>query len=122
MVFSAYPSLVQFDKAGKVKLVAMNAAQRSPLAPNVAAIAEKIRGFDFAPIVILLASSGTPPAAVQRMSDEIARIAKRQDTIDLTRPVGIDMVGSGPAQVSKALDEEATRMVKAAQQANLKKE
>jgi len=122
MVFSAYPSLVQFDKAGKVKLVAMNASQRSALAPDVPAIAEKIRGFDFAPIVILLASSGVPPAAVQRMSAEIAKIAKRQDTIDLMRPVGIDLVGGTPAQLSKALDEETVRMVKAAQQANLKKE
>jgi tripartite-type tricarboxylate transporter receptor subunit TctC len=122
MVFSAYPSLVQFDKAGKVKLVAMNAAQRSPLAPDVPAIAEKVRGFDFAPIVILLTSSAAPKAAVQRVSDEIAKIAKRQDTIDLMRPVGIDLVGGSPAQLAKALDEEGVRMEKAAKQANLKKE
>jgi tripartite-type tricarboxylate transporter receptor subunit TctC len=122
MVFSAYPSLVAFDKAGKVKLIAMNAAQRSALAPDVPAIAEKIRGFDFAPIVILLASAGVPPEAVQRVSAEIAKIAKRQDVIDLMRPVGIDLVGGSPAQLTKALDEEAVRMVKAAKQANLKKE
>jgi tripartite-type tricarboxylate transporter receptor subunit TctC len=122
MVFSAYPSLAGFVKTGQVKLIAVNAAQRSPLAPEVPAIGERLPGFDYAPVVVLLALHGTPPEAVQRVSSEITKIARRQDAIDLMRPAGIDLVGGSPAQLAKALDEEAARMVKTAKQANLQPE
>src|SRR5262245_20852244 len=55
VLWSAYPSLAGFVRDGRVKLLATNGAQRSPQVPNVPAVAEQVPGFDFAPIVGVLA-------------------------------------------------------------------
>ena len=81
VLFAALPSLSGFVKTGQAKLLASNAAQRSSLEPNVPAIAEIIPGFDFAPIVGVLAATGTPSSAIQRISAEMAQIAKMPEVI-----------------------------------------
>ena len=60
MAFASPPSLMGFVKSGQAKLLAINSAKRSPLAPNVPALGEKIPGFDFAFNVVVLAKTGTP--------------------------------------------------------------
>ena len=122
MLFSAYPSLTGFVKDGRVKLIATNGAQRSAQAPDVPAIAEFLPGFDFAPIIGILAPVGTPPAAVQRIAAEVAAIAKQPDAIQAMAVAGIEPVGAGPDDYAKAIAEENERFAKAIAAAKLKSE
>src|SRR5258706_10722408 len=48
MVLSGYPTLAAHAKEGRGKLLAINLLQRSPRAPDVPAIAQKISGFGLA--------------------------------------------------------------------------
>jgi tripartite-type tricarboxylate transporter receptor subunit TctC len=122
MVFSAYPSLAGFVKVGQVRLLATNAGQRSTLAPEVPAIAEKIAGFDFAPNIILLARAGTPLDAIARIDQEVARIAKRADAADAARTAGFVLVGGSAAELERALKAEIERMARVAKVAGLQPE
>ena len=122
VLFSALPSLAGFVKAGQVKLLATNSAQRSAQAPNVPAISEVIPGFDFAPIVGVLAASGTPPSAIERISQEITAIAKMPEVITLLNNAGIDPIGGGPADYNKAILGENERLAKAIAAAGIKPE
>jgi tripartite-type tricarboxylate transporter receptor subunit TctC len=122
MVFAAYPSLATFAKQGQVRLLATNSLKRSSLAPNVPAISEKVPGFDFAVIVAVLAPTGTPPEAIQRISDEVAKVAKDPGVIEKMKVAGVEMVGGGPQQLKEALDGERKRMAAAAKQANIQPE
>ena len=122
MLFSAYPSLVGFVKDGRVKLVATNAAQRSGLAPNVPAISEVVPGFDFAPIIGILAPAGTPSAIVQKIAAEVIAITKQPDAIAAMTIAGIDPVGGGPDDYARAIAEENDRFAKAIKAADLKPE
>ena len=97
MLFSAYPSLVGFVKDGRVKLIATNSAQRSSLAPNLPAISELIPGFDFAPIVGILAPAGTPPAIIQKVAAAAQEASKQPDAVAAFNAAGIDVVAAGPA-------------------------
>lgn len=112
VLFSALPSLAGFVRSGQVKLLASNAAQRSAQAPNVPAIAETIPGFDFAPIVGILAATGTPASVIERISAEMAAVAKIPDLIQNLNNAGVDVVGSSPADYSKALLGETERLAK----------
>ena len=100
VLFSALPSLAGFVKSGQIKLLATNAAKRTAQEPNLPALAELIPGFDFAPIVGVLAANGTPPSAIERISAEIALIAKTPDVVTLLSNAGIDAIGTGPADYS----------------------
>jgi len=122
MLFSAYPSLVGFVKDGRVKLIATNGAQRSALAPTVAAIAEFVPGFDFAPIVGILAPTGTPAAIIQKVASEVIAITKQPDAIAAMTVAGIDPVGGGPEDYGKAIASENERFAKAIKAADLKPE
>jgi tripartite-type tricarboxylate transporter receptor subunit TctC len=122
MVFSAYPSIAGFVKAGQVKLIATNAARRWPLEPNVPPIADKIPGFDFAPNVIILARAGAPSEAINRLSSEIGKIAKMPDAINALRTAGVALIGGSPADLAAVLAKEEAQMLAVAKQARLQPE
>ncbi len=122
VLFSALPSLSGFVKSGQVKLIATNSAQRSSQEPNVPAIAEVIPGFDFAPIVGVLAATGTPASAIERISLEMAQIAKMPEVILTLNNAGIDPIGSSPADYNKAILGENERLSKAIAASGIKSE
>jgi tripartite-type tricarboxylate transporter receptor subunit TctC len=122
MVFSAYPSVAGLVKTGQVKLLAVNSRKRWPQEPNVPAIAEKIPGFDFAPVVMLIARAGTPQDVISRMSAAIARVAQQPDAIESMRGIGVSLIGGGPAALAEALQQESLQMANAVKRAGLKPE
>lgn len=122
MVFASPPSLMGFVKSGQARLLATNSPTRSPLAPQMPALAEKIPGFDFAFNVAVLAKKGTPNDAIARVSNEIAKIVKRPDIVEQLRLAGVDPVGSSPEQLADALRSEKQRVTDAAARAQLKAE
>jgi tripartite-type tricarboxylate transporter receptor subunit TctC len=122
VLWSAYPSLAGFVKDGKVKLLATNGAQRSPQAPDVPAVAEQIPGFDFAPIVGVLAAVGTPKAIVDKISAEVVALSKMPETQKSLATAGIEAVGGGADDYAKAIAAENARMAKAIDAAGIKPE
>ena len=122
VLFSALPSLAGFVKTGQVKLIASNAAQRSTQAPNIPLIADIIPGFDFAPIVGVLAPSGTPQSAIDRINAEMTAVSKTPALIETFTAAGIDPLSSSPADYNKAILSENERLAKAVIAANIKPE
>ena len=122
VAFSARPSLAGFVKDNRIKLLATNASTRSATEPNVPTIAEIIPGFDFAVIVGVLAATGTPPAAIERISAEIEKIAKTPEAIQVLANAGIDAVGSKPLDYGRAILDENDRLAKAIRIAGIKPE
>ena len=112
VLFSALPSLAGFVRSGQIKLLASNAAHRSSQAPNIPTIAETIPGFDFAPIVGLLAATGTPTSVIERIAAEMAAVAKIPDLIQNLNNAGVDVIGSNPTEYNKALLDETDRLAK----------
>src|SRR5688572_22375150 len=106
MLYSAYPSLIGFVKDGRVKLIATNSAKRSSLAPDLPAISELVPGFDFAPIVGVLAPAGTPPGIVQKLGAEVVAVTKLPEVVQQMAAAGIDPVGAGPDDYAKAIANE----------------
>lgn len=122
MLFSAYPSLSGFVKDNRVRILASNAAQRSPQAPDVPTIAETIPGFDFAVIIGILAPTGTPPAILQKISNEVVAVTQMQDARTAFAAGGIEPAGAGSDEYSRAIAAENERMAKAFHAAGMKKE
>jgi tripartite-type tricarboxylate transporter receptor subunit TctC len=120
VVFSAYPSLSGAFASKSVKMLATNGAQRSSQAPDVPPVADLIPGFDFAPIIGIYARAGTPPAAMQKIADEVALLVKEPEIIKQFGVAGIEAVGAGPAVYARELKSLSERVGKAVQAAGLK--
>src|SRR3979490_1937771 len=76
-LFSAYPSLKGAVESNRVKLLATNGAERSPLAPDLPPLADVIPGFDLITLIGLYARTGTPPAVVQKIDAEAVAVLKQ---------------------------------------------
>ncbi|MBI2768023.1 MAG: tripartite tricarboxylate transporter substrate binding protein [Burkholderiales bacterium] len=119
---AALPSITGFVQAGQAKLIASNASTRSLQAPDVATIAEVVPGFDFAVVVGVLAASGTPQAAIDRISREIAEVVKMPDVVKQFQAAVVEPVGAGPAEYTRVIARENEAMLRAGKAAALKAE
>lgn len=119
---AALPSMAGFVQGGQARLIASNAAARSPQAPDIPAIAEVVPGFDFAVVVGVLAASGTPQPAIDRISREIAEVVKMPDVIKQFQAAVVEPVGAGPAEYARVIAQENEAMLKAGKAASLKAE
>jgi tripartite-type tricarboxylate transporter receptor subunit TctC len=119
---AALPAVLGFIKSNQVRLLASNAPARSPQAPDVPAIAETVPGFDFSVVVGVLAASGTPQAAIDRISKEIAEVVKMPEVMKTFEGAVIVPVGAGPAEYGRVIARENELMAKAGKAANLKSE
>ena len=119
---AALPSISGFVQNGQVKVLASNALTRSPQAPDVPAIAETLPGFDFSVAIGVLAATGTPQSAIDRISREIAEVVKIPEVVKTLHGSVIDPIGSTPAGYGKAIERENEAMSKAGRAANLKAE
>ena len=122
VLVSAYPSLAQFLKDNRVKLIATNASQRSPQAPDVPAIADVIPGFDFAVLVGVFARTGTPPAAIEKIASELNTVLKQPDVLQRFTASGIEAAWGGPQDYARAIKGENERVEKAVKAAGIKPE
>lgn len=116
---AALPSIAGFVKADQVKLLATNARERSKQAPDVPAIAETVPNFDFAVVVGVLAAKGTPQAAIDRISSEIAEVVKMPEVIKTFQDAVVEPVGAGPAEYAKVIERENAAMARAGKAAQL---
>ncbi|KWT83584.1 MULTISPECIES: tripartite tricarboxylate transporter substrate-binding protein [unclassified Variovorax] len=62
-----------FVKEGRMRILGVSTARRSPLLPEVPSIAEVVPGYDTQTWFGLLARTGTPPQVVAKLADAIAK-------------------------------------------------
>jgi tripartite-type tricarboxylate transporter receptor subunit TctC len=97
LLYSALPSIAGHLKDGKVKMLAISTAKRSPQTPDVPTVAESgIPGYDFVAEIGMLAPAGTPREVVNRLAGEVAKAVKQPDVVQRFTQLGIEPVGSTP--------------------------
>ena len=103
-------SLMPHVRAGKVRALGLFAAKRSPGAPEVPTVVEAggppIEGSTW---VLFLAPAGTPREIVNRISAETAKIVASPEIRTRFESLGIEGVGSTPAEAAKFLDDEIAK-------------
>lgn len=117
---AALPSVMGFIKSNQVRLLASNEPTGSPQAPDIPAIAETVPGFDFSVVVGVLATAGTPQAAIDRISKDIAEVVKMPEVVKTFEGSGIEPVGSTPEAYGRVIIRENELMAKAGKAASLK--
>jgi tripartite-type tricarboxylate transporter receptor subunit TctC len=121
-LFSAYPSLKGAVESNRVRLIATNGAQRSPLAPDVPSLAEVIPGFDLITLIGVYARAGTPGAVVDRIAADAIAIVKEPDVVPQFATLGMEPAGEGPAEFGRSVAAEIARVTKVVEGAGIKPE
>jgi tripartite-type tricarboxylate transporter receptor subunit TctC len=119
-LFSAYPSLKGAVETNRVRLLATNGAQRSPLAPDVPSLAEVIPGFDLITLIGMYARAGTPSPIVQKVAGEAVAVVQQGDVAPQFAALGMEPAGEGPDAFAKTIANEIERVTKVVQSAGIK--
>jgi len=121
-LFSAYPSVAAAAENKTIKLLANAGPTRSPQAPDAPPLADVIPGFDFAPIVVMFARAGTPPAIIQKMAGEIIAVVQLPETGRQFIAGGFEPAPGGPDELGRAVASERERAAKVIDSAGIKVE
>jgi tripartite-type tricarboxylate transporter receptor subunit TctC len=93
------PPAVPFVKAGKLRALAVTTRNRSPLLPEVPTVAESgLPGFETVAWFGILAPAATPRDIIDRLSGEIAKIARSPAMRERLTSLGAQAVGSTPEE------------------------
>jgi tripartite-type tricarboxylate transporter receptor subunit TctC len=80
MLFDSVPTMAPMIKAGLVRALGTTGTTRSPILPDVPTIAEAgVAGFNATLWVGFMAPAGTPQPIVDKLNQEITKIASRPD-------------------------------------------
>jgi tripartite-type tricarboxylate transporter receptor subunit TctC len=80
LTFNALGPLAQFVQSGRIKMIAVSGAKRSPQLPDVPTLAESgLPGFEAYGWYGLFATAGTPREVLQKLNAEIVRAVSAPD-------------------------------------------
>lgn len=92
--FGDYSTLKPHLATGKVRLLAVSTAVRSPWTPDVATFTEQgFPGFESFSWVGIFVTAKTPPYVVQKLYTEIAKAVKLPDTVTKVNDMALDQGG-----------------------------
>ena len=113
-----------YIKSAKLKALAGTNLERSKLMPDVLTVAEQgVPGYEYPSWLGILAPGGTPPAIVNKLSVELAKIARAPDVVQkLSDADGSLMVGSTPEQFKQLILTEIGRWKKLVVETGIKLE
>jgi len=113
VAFDNIATAVQHVNAGKLRALAVTSATRSIVSPDVPTMAEAgLAGYDISSWQAVFAPAGTPPAIVDRLYTEIARILKTPDIQKRLGDLGLNIVEMTPAQLSALIKSDVPRLGK----------
>ena len=96
VLFSAYPSLKGAVEGNRVKLLATNGAQRSPLGARRAVARRGDSGLRSDHLDRRLRRAGTPAAVVQKIAAEAVAIVQQPEVVPQFAALGMEPAGEGP--------------------------
>jgi tripartite-type tricarboxylate transporter receptor subunit TctC len=123
MLVDVPSSLMPHVRAGKIRALAMFSLKRVAGAPEVPTMEEAggpaLEGSTW---VLFLAPVGTPQAAINRLAGEITKIVAAPEMRTRFEQLGIEAVGSTPAEAARFLDAEIAKWAKVITTAGVKAE
>jgi tripartite-type tricarboxylate transporter receptor subunit TctC len=109
-------------KGGKLKGYAVTSEKRTPLAPDVPAMAEELKGYDLIAWFAIMAPAGTPKEIVQMLFDATSRSIQKNDIREKFAFIGTDVAPMNPAQLGAFIKSEIAKWAALVKQAGIEPE
>ena len=95
-------------EAGRLRAYAVAAPQRSPLMPDIPTMQEAgLPGAEVTSWFGMFAPANTPPAILDRLSQEVKRASSHPKFVSALAPQGMQIVASSPDEMLKAMREDS---------------
>ena len=121
LFFDAASGLINPGKQGRVRLIGVSHDRRLPAVPEVPTFIEQgFAGFTGSTWAGMLAPAATPKDIVRRMSDEVSRIVRSEETRARMDALGTFAAGGTPEEFDAFITTETTKWAKVIKDAGVK--
>lgn len=107
------------QKGGKLRGLAVTSEQRSPLAPDVPAIAEELKGYELIAWFALMAPAATPADIVGRLHDATAKALAKPEVVARFANLGTVVAPMNPQQLAGFIRSEIAKWGQMAKEAGI---
>lgn len=104
MSFAPFPAALPQAKSGRLRILAVTSAQRSPVVPEIPTIAESgLPGYSAASWFAVLAPAKTPPAVIAKLNRDINAVLARPEVKAAFAADGTQPAGGTPEQLRESM-------------------
>jgi len=113
MLFATIPSAIEHIKVGRLRGLAVSRAVRNPALPEVPTVAEAgVPGFEAIEWNGVMVPAGTPPAAIRRIHQSLAKALAIPAVKERIVQIGSESVGSSPEEFGAFIKSEFSAWAK----------
>jgi len=119
--FSSIPTVLTHVKNGRIKMLAIGSAKRSPALPDVPTIAEAgVPGYEYTTWYGVFAPRGTAAATITLLNAAVVKAVLSPEVSQRLLPAGAEPSHSTPQELTRYMKEESARWAKTIKAANIK--
>jgi tripartite-type tricarboxylate transporter receptor subunit TctC len=122
VVAGALPALLPAVKSNKTNLLAVTSLKRFSHSPNVPAVSEFVKDYDYPSEVGFLAPAGTPRVIITKLNAELNAAIKEPEVIERMESLGSDPAGGTPEDYAQNLKANLAKYQKAVRVSGAKAE
>jgi tripartite-type tricarboxylate transporter receptor subunit TctC len=119
LIFDNMPVVWPQVQQGNLRALGVASLERTPLAPQVPAIAESLPGFEAVSWVGIVAPAGTPSAIVDKISQAFGAAVLRPEIASRLQELGYTPARNTPAEFTQFIRDDRAKWQRVAREANL---
>ncbi|QHI98104.1 tripartite tricarboxylate transporter substrate binding protein [Xylophilus rhododendri] len=120
-MFSTMAASYPLISSGKLRALAISSPKRSPLLPEVPAVAESVLpGYEAYEWNGLLLPAGTPDAIVKQLHKAVVESLQEEEMKKRFADMGAQAIGNSPAEFTSFLQKEAAKWAEVVRKGNIK--
>lgn len=119
--FPGIAGMMQYIKAGRLRVLAVTSAERSPELPDVPTIAEAgVKGYEATLWLGIIGPAALPKEVITKLNSVISGLIKKPDIQSALRKVGTEVTYRTPEEFGKFLRSEQQKWAKVVKEIGLK--
>jgi tripartite-type tricarboxylate transporter receptor subunit TctC len=124
LLFLTAAANISFARAGKLRALAVTTRKRTATAPEIPTVAEELNlpDYEVDSWVAMFAPAKTPPAIIERIQKELARVLAVPEVKQRLMEQGADPVGSTPEELGRIVRTELKNWAVVVREARIKGE
>ena len=108
-MLNSIPSVLPLAKAGKIRVLGVSTAERTPAAPEIPPIAQTLPGFEYVNWFALMAPAGTPAPVINKINAEVVRMMADPAFAQRLISQGAEPRASTPAELAAHMRRDSER-------------
>lgn len=103
LVMTGLPNLLPLHRAGRIRILGITSAKRSPIENNIPSIGETVAGYDFKNWFGFVVPAATPKSVIRKINADVNKVLDTGDTRKKLTSQGFEVYGGTPEEFAATI-------------------